>query len=255
MKPGVETLAPWLAGLAVLAVWEAACRLLGVPVYILPPPSAVLAALVDHGPLLLGSALQTLGMALAGLASAALVAGALAGLAAVSRTAAAALKPFAVAVQVTPVIAIAPLIVIWSGLDNSGRAVVILAAVVAFFPLFSSALTGLTSADPNLERLFDLHRARPWDRLIRLRLPAATPFLLEGLSIAAGQAVIGAVVAEFVAGSGDSQGLAWRILEAGHRLRTAEMFAALVVLALLGVLLHAAVGWVRRRILVAWSGV
>jgi len=247
-------LAPILFGLSVLAIWEAACRLLAVPPYLLPAPSAVIAALIERWPLLLSAAGHTLMMALGGLAIAAVIAAPLAMLAATSRWAAAALRPFAVTVQVTPVVAIAPLIVIWAGLDNSERAVMALAAVVAFFPLFSGFLTGLTSADPDLERLFDLYQARPLDRLIRLRLPSAAPFALEGLSVAAGQAVIGAVVAEFVAGSGQSQGLAWRILEAGNRLRTAEMFAALVVLAVLGLLVHAVVDWTKRQSLRALGG-
>ena len=250
----MRALAPWLAFALILLGWEAACRLLEVPVYLLPAPSDVTRALAERWPLLLQAAGRTLTMALSGLFAAAVVAGLLAGLAAASRTAASALRPLAVTVQVTPVIAIAPLVVIWAGLETSERAVTALAAVVAFFPLFSGALTGLTSADPDLERLFDLYGASRLDRLLRLRLPSAAPFMLEGLSVGAGQAVIGAVVAEFVAGSGASQGLAWRILEAGNRLRTAEMFAALVVLAALGLVVHALIGLSRRRALAAWSG-
>ena len=241
----MNRLAPLILAAVLLAVWEAACRILAVPPYLLPMPSAIGAALVDRWLLLLVSAGHTLFMALGGLAVAALVAGPLAVLAASSRWAGEALRPFAVTVQVTPVVAIAPLVVIWAGLDHSGRAVMALAAVVAFFPLFSGALTGLTSADPDLERLFDLYGARPLDRLLRLRLPSSAPFVLEGLSVGAGQAVIGAVVAEFVAGSGQSQGLAWRILEAGNRLRTAEMFAALFVLAALGLIVHGLIASLR----------
>jgi NitT/TauT family transport system permease protein len=153
-----------------------------------------------------------------------------------------------VALQVTPVVAIAPLVMIWAGLDNADRAVVALAAAVAFFPLFSGVLTGLKSADPDLERLFDLYGATPVQRLIRLRLPTALPFMLEGLRVAAGLAVIGAVVAEFVSGSGATQGLAWRLLEAGNRLRTADMLAALTCLMIMGLLLNAAVGLLERAV-------
>jgi NitT/TauT family transport system permease protein len=105
---------------------------------------------------------------------------------------------------------------------------------VAFFPIFSGALTGLKSADPDLERLFDLYGARRMQRLFRLRLPAAVPFILEGHKVAAGQAVVGAVVAEYVAQSGAAQGLAWRIMEASQRLQTARMVAAIFALGLLG---------------------
>jgi NitT/TauT family transport system permease protein len=126
--------------------------------------------------------------------------------------------------------------------------------VVAFFPIFSGAVTGLKATDPDLERLFDLYGASPLQRLVRLRLPSAVPYLLEGHKVAAGLAVIGAVVAEFVAGSGGAQGLAWRILEAGNRLQTAKMFAALVVLGLLGALLHAVLEAAERVGLRWWRG-
>jgi NitT/TauT family transport system permease protein len=109
------------------------------------------------------------------------------------------------------------------------------------FPLFSGVLAGLKAADPDLERLFDLYRATPLQRLLRLRLPAALPFMLEGLRVASGLAVIGAVVAEFVSGSGATQGLAWRLLEAGNRLRTADMLAALALLMVMGLTLNALV--------------
>jgi len=237
--------------LALLAAWEAACRLLAVPAYILPPPSAVLHALVDKAPLLLASAGQTFRMALQALLLAALIGVGLSLLVSLWKPAERAVSPLMVALQVTPVVAIAPLVLIWVGLDQADRAVVILAAAVAVFPLFSGALTGLKSADPDLERLFDLYGAAPLQRLLRLRLPSALPFMLEGLRVAAGLAVIGAVVAEFVSGTGATQGLAWRLLEAGNRLRTAEMLAALLCLAVLGLLLSAAVGlvegWAKRR--------
>jgi NitT/TauT family transport system permease protein len=163
-------------------------------------------------------------------------------------------RPLAVVIQVTPIVAVAPLVNIWAGLDHPQRGVVALAAVVAFFPIFSGALTGLKAADPDLERLFDLYGASRLQRLFRLRLPAATPFVLEGCKVAAGLAVVGAVVAEFVAGSGGAQGLAWRILEASGRLQTAKMFAALLVLALMGVGLHTLLRMAETLILRRWRG-
>lgn len=233
--------------LLLLLVWEAACRLLAVPPYFLPAPSAIAVALVEAGPRLMSSALVTFRMAVAALAAAALTGGGLALAVSLNRSAEHAVRPLAVTLQVTPIVAIAPLVLIWFGLDHAERAVVALAAAVAFFPLFSGVLTGLKSADPDLERLFDLYAATPLQRLWRLRLPAAVPFALEGLRVAAGQAVIGAVVAEFVSGSGATQGLAWRLLEAGNRLRTAEMLAGLVWLAALGLLLNGMVAWLERR--------
>lgn len=239
-------LPPLLLAALFLAVWEVACRALHVPPYFLPPPSAVAAALIDRAPILAASAGATFWMAMQALIVAALLGGGFALAVSLSRPAEQAVRPLAVALQVTPVVAIAPLVLIWTGLDHADRAVVALAAAVAFFPLFSGVLAGLKSADPDLERLFDLYGATPVQRLLRLRLPAALPFVLEGLRVASGLAVIGAVVAEFVSGSGATQGLAWRLLEAGNRLRTADMLAALVCLMIMGLALNAAVGALER---------
>lgn len=238
---------PLLLIAVLIAAWEVGCRLLDVPVYFLPPPSAVFISLIERAPVLAGSAWQTLRMAMAALLVAIALGGGLALLVSMNRAAENAVRPLAVALQVTPVVAIAPLVLIWAGLDHPDRAVIALAAAVAFFPIFSGALTGLHSADPDLERLFDLYGATPLQRLLRLRIPSAAPFALEGLRVAAGLSVIGAVVAEFVSGSGASQGLAWRLLEAGNRLRTADMLAALVWLMAMGLALNAVVGWAERR--------
>ncbi|MDO9589235.1 MAG: ABC transporter permease subunit [Brevundimonas sp.] len=238
---------PLLLTALILATWELACRALQVPAYLLPPPRAVATALVDRAPLLAASAAATFWMALQALIVAGLLGGGLALAVSMNASAERAVRPVAVALQVTPVVAIAPLVLIWTGLDHADRAVVVLAAAVAFFPLFSGVLTGLKSADPDLERLFDLYGASPLQRLIRLRLPAALPFVLEGLRVASGLAVIGAVVAEFVSGSGATQGLAWRLLEAGNRLRTADMLAALVWLMVMGLALNALVSALERR--------
>lgn len=249
MKRLIDTLPALILTALLLGGWEAACRLLEVPVYFLPPPSAVATALVQNAPVLAGSALQTFWMAFQALAVATVLGGGMAIAVSLSRPAEQAVAPLAVALQVTPVVAIAPLVLIWAGLDHADRAVIALAAAVAFFPVFSGVLTGLKSADPDLERLFDLHGATSLRRLTRLRLPSALPFALEGIRVAAGLSVVGAVVAEFVSGSGATQGLAWRLLEAGNRLRTAELLAALVCLAILGLMLNAATTAIQRRVL------
>ena len=237
-----------------LTIWEAVCRLTGVPAYLLPPPSAIGASLAEGWPLLLSSAWNTLFTALTALVVASLLASSLALLTALSTVIERAIQPVAVTLQVTPVIAVAPLVIIWAGLDHPERAVVVLATIVAFFPICSGAVTGLKSADPDLERLFNLYGASRWQKLLRLRLPSAVPYLLEGHKVAAGLAVIGAVIGEFVAGSGGAQGLAWRILEAGNRLQTARMFAALFVLAAMAAVLHALLQMAERRALVWWRG-
>lgn len=254
MRRAMDILAPLILIAVLLGAWEAACRILEVPAYFLPAPSAVGAAIIADAESLAVSAWNTLSMALAALVISSLIAQALALTVALSATLERAIKPLAVVLQVTPVVAIAPLVVIWAGIDNPERAIIALAAVVAFFPIFSGAVTGLKAADPDLERLFDLYGAGRIQRLLRLRLPSSIPYLMEGHKVAAGLALIGAVVAEFVAGSGGAQGLAWRILEAGNRLQTARMFAALVVLGLMGALLYAALTRLERTGLRWWRG-
>lgn len=250
----MKLLAPAILILLLLAAWEAACRVLGVPVYLLPAPSAIGTALVEGWPLLLASAWTTLSTALVGLVVASLLACGLALAVSLNPVVEDAVRPVAVTLQVTPLVAIGPLMTIWAGIEHPQRAVVALAAVAAFFPIFSGALTGLKAVDPDLSRLFDLYGARRTQRLWRLRLPSAVPALLEGHKVAAGLAVVGAVVAEFVAGSGGNQGLAWRLLEASNRLQTARVFAALAVLAVLGVALHGVLSLVERRLLAWWRG-
>ena len=250
----MRVLAPLVFITALLAAWELACRALAIPVYLLPAPSAIGAALADGWPLLLASAWNTLSTALVGLALASLLACGLALLVSLNPVIEDAVRPVAVTLQVTPLVAIGPLMTIWAGIEHPQRAVVALAAVAAFFPIFSGALTGLKAVDPDLGRLFDLYGARRTQRLWRLRLPSAVPALLEGHKVAAGLAVVGAVVAEFVAGSGGNQGLAWRILEASNRLQIARVFAALAVLAILGVALHALMTLAEQRLLAWWRG-
>jgi len=247
-------LAPWVLIGAILAIWQIACRLTHIPTFLLPSPSDIGAALAVGWPALLQAALNTLVMSLEAWVVALVVATILAMGTALSPLVERALAPIAATLQVTPVVAIAPLFVIWAGLEHPERAITVLAAIVAFFPIFSGTVTGLASADKDLERLFDLYGATRTQRLLRLRIPSAVPFWLEGAKVAVGLSIVGAVVAEFVAGSGGSQGLAWRILESSHQLRTADMFAALLVLAILGVGMNAIVRTIERRLLNTWRG-
>jgi NitT/TauT family transport system permease protein len=254
MKALTAILAPVLFVGLILISWETACRVLEVPSYYLPTPSAIGAALRDNLPLLVQSGWNTLVTALWALLAASIVASLLALAAGLSGLVEQAIHPVVVTLSVTPIIAIAPIVAVWAGLEHPGRAVVGLAAVVAFFPIFSGVLTGLKSSDPDLERLFDLYGATRWQKLARLRLPSAAPQILQGHKVAGSLAVVGAVVAEFGAGSGGSQGLAWRILEASNRLQTAKAFAALFVLAVMGAALYAILQAAERRALVWWRG-
>jgi NitT/TauT family transport system permease protein len=250
----LERLAPLILVLLLLAAWELACRLTRVPAYFLPPPSGVAKAFTANLPVLAAAAWRTVSVAVIALAVASLIAQALAVLTSLHPLLDRAVRPLASVLQVTPVVAIAPLVLIWAGIDHPGRAIVTLAVLVAFFPIFSGAVTGLKSADPDLERLFDLYGATRWQRVTRLRLPAAVPFLLEGHKVGAGLAIIGAVVAEFGAGSGGVRGLAWQILDAGNKLQTDRMIAALAMLGAMGVGFHALLEGLERAGLRWWRG-
>jgi len=247
-------LAPWILAALLLAIWEASCRIFAVPSYLLPAPSAVAVAVAQNLPLLASSAWNTLAVAIIAWVCASLTASSIALAVSVNQLAEDAVRPLAVVLQVTPVVAIAPLVNIWVGLEHPERGVILLAVVVAFFPIFSGALTGLKAADPDLERLFDLYGANRLQRLLRLRLPSAVPQILEGHKVAAGLAIVGTVVAEFVAGSGGAQGLGWRITEASHRLQTARMLAALFVLAAMALTLYALLQRAEQIILRRWRG-
>ncbi len=254
MSRWADRLAPVALIALLLAAWEMACRLLAIPEPILPAPSAVAVALAQNLPQLLASAWNTLVMAVWALGLASVIGGSAALAVGLSPRLEKAARPLATTIQVTPIVAIAPLFNIWAGLEHPERAVAALAAAVAFFPIYSGVLGGLKATDPDLERLFALYGAGRLQTLLRLRLSSAVPFMLQALKVAAGLALVGAVVAEFVSGSGGAQGLAWRISEAGHRLETAKMFAALLVLAVMGAILHGALQAAEAVILKQWRG-
>ncbi len=243
--------APLIVGAVLLALWEAVVRIEAIPVYILPGPVAIGKALWTDGPSLLGSLLVTLRITLAALAAAAILGGAIALLFSLSRLLEISLFPYAVILQVTPIVAIAPLIIIW--VQQPFAALLVCAWIVAFFPIVSNTTIGLNSADRNLVALFRLYGASPAQTLRYLKLPTALPYFLAGLRISGGLALIGAVVAEFVAGTGGAEtGLAFRILEAGYRLAIARMFAALFLLSATGVAIYLVIDLLSRLALRHW---
>jgi NitT/TauT family transport system permease protein len=222
-----------------------------VPVYILPAPSAIAQSLWIDGPSLFGSLLVTLRITLAALAAAAIIGGVIALVFSLSRLVEISFFPYAVILQVTPIVAIAPLIIIW--VQTPFLALLTCAWIVAFFPIVSNTTVGLNSADRNLLALFRLYGASRWQVLWRLRVPTALPYFLAGLRISGGLALIGAVVAEFVAGTGGSEtGLAYRILEAGYRLAIPRLFAALFMLSVTGIVIYLVLDFISRRLLKNW---
>jgi NitT/TauT family transport system permease protein len=252
---------PLVVFAAAIAAWEAIVRIEGVPPYILPAPSLIARTLEADWSLLSASLLTTLGTTLAGLVLAVLGGVVLAVLLSLSRIVEYSLYPFAVVLQVTPVIAIAPLLLIYMPQDV---AVLACAWLVAFFPVLSNTMLGLQSVDRNLMELFQLYgapashgslarlRAR-LKALWYLRRPAALPAFLAGLRIAGGLSLIGAVVAEMAAGSaGAGSGLAYRIIESQYRLNIPRLFAALVLLALTGIGLFLVLAALNHVLLRRW---
>ena len=240
--------APAILALVALALWEAAVRFWQVPAYLVPGPLAIGTAFLADAPLLLRSLLMTLIVTGLALIASVILGVTLAGAMATSRWARAAILPWATVLQVTPIVAIAPLIIVW--LDDPFASLVVCATIVAFFPVFSNTAAGLAAAPPEYLDLFRLHRATRWQTLWLLRLPAAIPAFLSGLRISGGLALVGAVVAEFVAGSGGfASGLAFRIVEAGYRLQVPRMFAALVLLSLAGIVIDTGLARVQARLL------
>ena len=243
--------APLMVGALFLAIWEVVVRAENIPPYILPGPLAIAASLWTDGPSLLGSLLVTLRVTLAALATAAVVGGAIAVLFSLSRILELSLFPYAVILQVTPIVAIAPLIIIW--VREPFLALLVCAWIVAFFPVVANTTVGLNSVDRNLLALFRLYGASQIQVLRYLKLPTALPYFLAGLRISGGLALIGAVVAEFVAGTGGTEtGLAFRILEAGYRLAIPRLFAALFLLSLTGIVIYLVLDRLSRLLLRHW---
>lgn len=234
------------AGFAVLVVaaWAALKAVTDIPDTSLPTPGQVARALVDDRALLAESAWVTTVEILAGYAAAIVVGLGLAVLIHASRTVERALYPWLVVSQMVPVVAIAPIFVIWTGFDLRPKVMVI--ALVAFFPLAVSTIDGLRAADPDLLRLLRTLGAGRWARFRIASWPAALPSVFSGLKVAAALSVIGAVFAEWV---GSSEGLGYLVLTFNNQLATAEMFAAVTVLALLGIALYGAVLLVERLVL------
>lgn len=239
-----------VAGL-LLGLWQAAVTWYDVPAYLVPSPARIAQTLWSDRALLVNSLGVTVSIALTALAIAVVAGVGIALLFAQSRLVEASLFPYAILLQVTPIVAIAPLIIIW--VKDTRVALVLCAVVVAIFPIISNTTLGLRSVDPGLADLFRMSRASRWQTLLRLRVPSALPYFFAGLRIASGLALIGAVVAEFVAGTGgQGAGLAYQILMAGIQLNVPRLFAALVLITLAGVALYLAVGMLARLALARW---
>jgi NitT/TauT family transport system permease protein len=236
-------------GLGLLA-WEGIVRYFDIPPYLLPAPSVIIVTLFSDWPTLSASLWVTLSITLKALLAAVVGSVTLAVIFAQSRLVERAFYPFAVAMQVTPIVAIAPLLLIYL---TPSVAVLVCAFLVAFFPLLANTTLGLSSADHNLVDLFRMYQATRFQQFMLLRLPSALPYFLAGLRISGGLALIGAIVAEIAAGSaGQGSGLAYRIVESGFRLNIPRMFAALLLISVAGITIHVLLTALSHWLLAEW---
>jgi NitT/TauT family transport system permease protein len=243
---------PVALGFAVLAVWQLLVRVYAIPPYVLPAPSDIGQAFVAHFSELTSALGTTVRIVVLAFVVATVTGVALAVLFSQSRVVEYALYPYAIILQVTPVVAIAPLLIIWVHYENIDLALLILAWIVAFFPILANTTLGLRSADFNLVDLLRLYGASRWQILWRLQMPSALPYLLNAMKISGGLALIGTIVAEFAAGTGTATGLGWLITESQNRLEVATMFSALAVLAALGVAIFFLLTFVEWLFLHRW---
>ncbi len=248
MNRPLERLAPLAFGLIALALWQGAVWVTHTPSYVVPGPLDILEALFDARAALGAGLLSTLAVTGAALLASTILGVVLAVAMAASPLFRSAIHPWAVVLQVTPVVAIAPLIIIWVG--QPFLALVVCAVIVSFFAILSNTAAGLAATPVELLDLFKLNGATRWQILFQLSLPYALPYFLTGLRLAGTLALVGAVVAEFVAGSGGfASGLAWEIIEASYRLQIPRMFAALLLLGAAGIAIYAALGVLERVLL------
>ncbi len=246
-----KVLYPGIVAVVLLVLWQGLVTGLALPPYLVPSPLLMLQTLVTDWQALGGALLVTLKITLFSFAVAVVVGVLVSFLMVQSRLVETALFPYAVLLQVTPIVAVAPLIIIW--VKEPTASLVICAALVALFPIISNTTLGLRSVDPDLQAYFAMNRATRLQTLLRLRIPSALPYFFGGLRISSGLALIGAVVAEFVAGTGGSStGLAYQILFAGYQLNIPRMFAALLLISLTGVALFVLMAWLSKLALGSW---
>jgi NitT/TauT family transport system permease protein len=243
--------APVLVGTTLIVTWEIICRGFQIPNYLFPAPTAIAESFRENFSMLMGSLQSTTLVALKAFLLAILIGTLASFLFVQSRFAEIGIFPYVVLLQVTPIVAIAPLIIIL--VKSTELSLVICATVVALFPIISNTVTGLRSIDPGLLSYFKMKRAGRLNTLVKLRIPSALPFFLAGLRISSGLSLIGAVVAEFVAGTGGrNSGLAYQILVAGFKLDIPLMFAALVLIAVLGIFMFLAMSALTQLALGHW---
>ena len=242
---------PVAVGIILIAIWQGLVMGLNLPPYLVPSPLLMMKTLLTDWAMLGLALWVTVKITLFAFAVATILGVLISFVFVQSKRIESALFPYAVLLQVTPIVAIAPLIIIW--VKDPTLSMIICASLVALFPIISNTTLGLRSVEPDLHSYFALNRASRWQVLWRLRIPSALPYFFGGLRISSGLSLIGAVVAEFVAGTGGTgAGLAYQILQAGFQLNIPRMFAALLLISLTGVFLFLFMSWLSRKALGGW---
>ena len=248
----IERVAYQLAlAVVLIAAWQGLVTGLKLPHYLVPSPALMMTTLVANFGVFMAALWVTLKVTLLAFVVATVLGVVISFLFVQSRLIETTLFPYAILLQVTPIVAVAPLIIIW--VKNPTAAMVVCAALVALFPIIANTTLGLRSVDPDLQAYFRLNGATRWQTLRRLRIPSALPYFFGGLRISSGLSLIGAVVAEFVAGTGGTgSGLAYQVLQAGFMLDIPRMFAALLLISLTGVVLFVVMAWLTKRFIGRW---
>ena len=257
MRPLVEqswfgrVMAPLGVGVLILGVWQWACVHWDIPPYLFPAPTAIAHAATNDWPQLLSGLWSTMRITLVALTGAVVLGTLIAFVFVQSKLIELSLLPYVIIMQVTPLVAIVPLIIIL--LKDTGRAMTLCATIIAIFPIISNTTIGLRSVDPGLASYFRMNKAGRWATLTRLQIPGALPFFLAGLRISSGLALVGAVVAEFVAGTGGvGSGLAYEIMQSSFQLDIPRMFVALGLISAAGVTMFVLVVWLQQALLGRW---
>jgi NitT/TauT family transport system permease protein len=247
----MKWVAPLAVGVLVLVLWHVLVKAFDVPKFLVPGPLLVAETLIADWGLLFNSLLVTLKITFGAFFVAVVIGTSVAFLFVQSRWVEMSLFPYAVLLQVTPIVAIAPLIIIW--VKQPTLALIVCATIVALFPIISNTILGLRSVNPGLVNLFRMNKATRWQTLVQLRIPSAAPYFFGGLRISSGLALIGAVVAEFVAGTGGTgAGLAYQILQAGYQINIPRLFAALLMITVTGVALFLLMVFLSKLALASW---
>ena len=250
-KRVADILPPLIVGVGVLAAWETWCRVMGIPSYLFPAPSLIATTFVSDAPALMNALWVTMKVTLIALGLSIAIGSTIAFLFVQSPIIERSLFPYAIILQVTPIVAIAPLIIIL--VKNTQGALIICATIIAIFPIISNTVVGLRSVEGGHKDLFAVNGASRMQNLMHLRIPSALPFFFAGLRISSGLALIGAVVAEFVAGTGGrNAGLAYEILQAGYQLEIPRMFAALFLITIAGIILFLTMVGLSKLALGSW---